>query len=156
MMRICICASTLIFHREALLFIWHEKLNVWMYPGGHVEKNESPDVAARRETLEETGIRVELYEPGFKAREAIKGKGAAELLRPFKIIYEKVHYPKEDHEHFDMVYIAFPNKGDISGLGSGESKRFMWVGREGIPELDTYDNVKEVALDALTALASGD
>ncbi len=156
MKKICICASTLVFHRHELLFIWHEKLKVWMYPGGHVEQNESPDVAARRETLEETGIEVELYEPGFGSRKTIRGKEAVELQRPFKIIYENVHYPTEDHEHFDMVYIAFPSKGDISGIGSGETKKFRWIGKGEIQKLNTFDNVKAAAFDAFEAVEDVD
>lgn len=33
-------------------------LKHWTFPGGHVEKNETPTQAAIRETLEETGISV--------------------------------------------------------------------------------------------------
>lgn len=32
----------------------------WMLPGGRVERNETPDAAAARETLEETGIEVRI------------------------------------------------------------------------------------------------
>ena len=34
---------------------YHKKSNKWDYVGGHVEKGESPLVAAKRELFEETG-----------------------------------------------------------------------------------------------------
>ena len=38
----------------------HRKLEMWLPPGGHIERDELPDDAAVREVWEETGIRVVL------------------------------------------------------------------------------------------------
>ena len=45
--------------RRSILLVYHERLERWLQPGGHVEP-EDPSViaAARREVLEETGIQV--------------------------------------------------------------------------------------------------
>jgi 8-oxo-dGTP pyrophosphatase MutT (NUDIX family) len=44
---------------EAVLIIWHERLQRWLQPGGHVEAGDpDPLGAARREVLEETGVDV--------------------------------------------------------------------------------------------------
>jgi len=37
-----------------VLLIRHERLGVWLYPGGHVEPNETPREAAEREFREES------------------------------------------------------------------------------------------------------
>ncbi len=37
------------------IFVRHRERTTWEIPGGHIEKGESPDEAARRELAEETG-----------------------------------------------------------------------------------------------------
>ena len=48
--------SDVLFLRRAERDEWN---GIWWLPGGKVEPGESPDAAARRELLEETGYRVE-------------------------------------------------------------------------------------------------
>ena len=36
-------ASALIIDNGKVLLLHHKKLGVWLYPGGHIEKNETPD-----------------------------------------------------------------------------------------------------------------
>jgi len=40
---------------ENWLYVRHHKRDTWEIPGGHVEENETPDDAAGRELIEETG-----------------------------------------------------------------------------------------------------
>jgi 8-oxo-dGTP diphosphatase len=37
------------------LYVRHQKRKTWEIPGGHIEKDETPDEAASRELMEETG-----------------------------------------------------------------------------------------------------
>jgi 8-oxo-dGTP diphosphatase len=37
------------------LYVRHNKRDTWEIPGGHIEKDETPDEAAGRELIEETG-----------------------------------------------------------------------------------------------------
>ena len=50
-------STTFVLHpkENKILLHWHNKVNAWLPPGGHVEDNETPVDTARRETLEETG-----------------------------------------------------------------------------------------------------
>ena len=46
--------------KEAILLHWHEKVCAWLPPGGHIERDEDPVQAAKREVLEETNINIEI------------------------------------------------------------------------------------------------
>ena len=61
-----ITASALVLNssRDAVLLVYHERLERWLQPGGHVEASDGSVVdAARREVVEETGIRVDDLDP---------------------------------------------------------------------------------------------
>ena len=49
--------AVFVVHAGRVLLHYHRKLGRWLPPGGHIEDNELPDDAARREVLEETGWR---------------------------------------------------------------------------------------------------
>lgn len=91
-----------------VLLIYHQKLQKWLPPGGHIEPNELPHEAACRECLEETGIAVEaLSSPGlFKG--SISRWNAISLPQPYVMLLENIpawedHPP---HQHIDLVYIV--------------------------------------------------
>jgi len=46
--------------RQNILLIKRRDIPVWVLPGGGIEEGESPELAAQRETYEETGYRIEL------------------------------------------------------------------------------------------------
>ena len=51
-------ATVYIIEAQRTLLIYHRKLQKWLPPGGHLEANETPPEAARREALEETGMEI--------------------------------------------------------------------------------------------------
>ena len=53
-------ATTFVVQEGRTLLLRHKKLGLWLPPGGHIDPNELPDDAARREVLEESGLEVEL------------------------------------------------------------------------------------------------
>lgn len=94
--------ATFVIHQEKVLLLWHEKLQMWLPPGGHVEPNELPDEAAVREVLEETGIAVELLsQPALPPIP----DGPRQLARPEAIQLEEIG---PNHEHIDLVYFGRP------------------------------------------------
>ncbi|MGC8629259.1 MAG: NUDIX hydrolase [Candidatus Micrarchaeia archaeon] len=138
----CIVAGCIITKEGKVLLVRHKKLGVWLYPGGHVEENEQPHEAAKREAFEETGMRVRLVSCGGIK---ISAKEAKSLPMPFVILLEHVPYKTGAHSHFDLVYVARPIGGKAT-LNKKESTSIGWFSKEQIPRLKTFENVKEVLL----------
>ena len=53
--------DVLIVNGDAVLLRMHDKYDMWLPPGGHVELDEDFVEATIREAKEETGLDVELY-----------------------------------------------------------------------------------------------
>ena len=51
-----VVGSGIVTDGTSVLLIKHQKLGLWLQPGGHLKEQESPEGGARREISEETGI----------------------------------------------------------------------------------------------------
>lgn len=118
--------------------MYHEKLKKWLYPGGHVEINETPREAAIREFKEETGLDVEVY--GEKNN--LSTDEATEEPKPLAIMNEIVKYPNETHIHYDLIFLV--------KLKGGTLINGKWFKREEIDKIDTYSNVKKILKHAFS------
>ncbi|MCX6799315.1 MAG: NUDIX domain-containing protein [Candidatus Diapherotrites archaeon] len=63
------------------LLIKHKKLGKWLPPGGHMEKNETPDDALQRELMEELGIKIRILN---RHDLPIKGRAVLQLALPIR------------------------------------------------------------------------
>jgi 8-oxo-dGTP pyrophosphatase MutT (NUDIX family) len=102
-----VCGGRVLLH-------WHRKLGRWLPPGGHIEAGELPDEAARRETLEETGVEVELVDGAASAAGGSGGdaaEGPRRLTQPLGIQLEDI---APHHQHVDLIYAARPRAGTSS------------------------------------------
>jgi 8-oxo-dGTP pyrophosphatase MutT (NUDIX family) len=89
--------------RGRVLLHEHAALGRWLPCGGHVEPLETPDDAALREVLEESGVAITLLgEPPISA------PGPRQLARPRGVQLESIG---PGHEHIDLVYLARPEAG---------------------------------------------
>ncbi len=50
-------SAVILDDEDRVLLVHHNKIGLWLYPGGHIDPNEDPAQAALREVAEETGIR---------------------------------------------------------------------------------------------------
>ena len=137
-------AGAFIIKDQSILFLKHKKYDVWLQPGGHVEERETPDEAAVRETLEETGLKVEIIED-FKPDTSFENK-SEDLPKPFNI---NLHQIEEGHWHLDFQYLARPLDEVIEKEYSDEDMK--WFSREDLEDenLNMPENARKTGLKAL-------
>ncbi len=121
-------ASALIEHQGRFLLLYHQKLGMWLYPGGHIEANEEPQDALIREIEEETELSVSILSCGLSGGVplALPMDTVSELETPLTILCERI--PEKDgghHWHIDMIYLCSAQTTDLSKL-DGRSD-IKWV-----------------------------
>lgn len=109
------CVTVYIVKDNKVLLIDHKKLGKWLPAGGHVEPNESPEDAAKRESEEETGLDIDLI-----PRDELSTAWGVQR-----------NILNEEHEHFDIIYCAKPQKGEIL-LNERETNGIQWFSLEEI------------------------
>ncbi len=133
---------------DKVLLVYHKKLNVWIYPGGHIEANETPDEAVIREVKEETGLDVEIIgdlETSLNDKEA----DVTVLHNPYAILCERIK-AKEEHYHIDMVYACKITSGQKLLYNKNESKGIGFFGINDIETIPLFPNFKNLLSKFLT------
>ena len=90
-----------VVYKNKVLLRLHDKYNLWLSVGGHIELDEDPNQAAVREVFEEVALKVKLYD-GLKP-EIEKMDNYQELIPPFFLNRHRIN---EKHEHVTMTYFA--------------------------------------------------
>lgn len=128
------------------LFMLHPKFHKWLPPGGHIEENETPEEAARREIAEETGVnKVKFILPDNKP--SFIDNRTEMLLRPHFMMSQLI---ETDHYHLDMIFFAIT---DEQSYKSPEDHTLRWFTfKEVKEEQNIFDNVKNLALYAFENL----
>lgn len=96
-MKIDLTVAGYLFHKGKLLLVHHKKLGIWIPCGGHIEPNETPDQAIKREFKEELNLDITLDDYKEIPKE---GNITEECAVPF---YCNVHNVG-DHEHYCLFY----------------------------------------------------
>jgi 8-oxo-dGTP pyrophosphatase MutT (NUDIX family) len=107
-----------VVHEDKILLIHHRNLNKWLPLGGHIELDEDPETAARREAKEESGLDVEL----LGERPPTTGPGTRALIAPR---FLDIHRISSSHEHIGMIYWARPKNGTLT-LAPAEHHDIRW------------------------------
>lgn len=133
-------ATGIVFNPQGkVLMIKHRKLKVWLPPGGHIDANELPHEACKREVFEETGVTVEVL-----SASASVGIGheahCQELPTPFVILLEDIE-KNGTHNHIDMVYICRTTGDDALQQNQQETEGIGWFTPAEVAKLDTFNNV---------------
>lgn len=129
-----------LIHQDNVLLHKHQKLGKWLPPGGHLEADETPVEAARREVKEETGL--DLI---FLTQENLKvdAYNAVSFPRPFLCLLENI--PEKNnvpaHKHIDLIYVAKP-VGNLENI----PQEFVWLSYDQVLEIqeDIFPDTKEM------------
>jgi 8-oxo-dGTP diphosphatase len=130
-------ASALIIHNNKVLLIYHKKLNVWLYPGGHIEENENPDETLLREVKEETGIEIEIISSKDDTLSNQK-KDVSSLHLPYAFLCELVG----DHYHNDLIYKCKIKGSRKLKYDENESSGIGFFDIQEIEKLQLFDNFR--------------
>lgn len=126
----CVTVYPIDKHKR-LLMINHKKLGVWLPPGGKVDNNETPDEAAVRECLEETGVKIKLLGNKPSIKEG--------LITPLGIQCNQIE--KGIRDHIDIIYAATPIENAEINFSEREAYGCKWFSQEEIKKLKTFDSV---------------
>ena len=112
-----ITASGLVLFQNKILLIFHNKLQKYIQPGGHCDEEDFSILdVAKREVLEETGLRTEIY-----------GKKFSEpLYIDSHKIPENEKKGEQEHFHHDFLFLLKPLTEKVL-LDKTEVSDYRWV-----------------------------
>jgi len=101
-----VTASAFVVSSRGVILHRHKRLGIWVQPGGHVDSGETPEDAALRETIEETGL-------------------AVRHVEPVQLFHVDVHPGPRAHTHYDLRYVLVAAPSDPSPPAH-ESPEVYW------------------------------
>jgi len=138
-------ATVYVVNDGAVVLHEHEKLDMWLPPGGHIDRDELPHEAATRETREEIGLDVELIAP----QDSLDSSTATSIPKPQHFLLEDIDVCDGEigHQHIDFVYYGSAPTREIDPA-PGEAPADAW---EWFTETELEENGKLFADDVQEA-----
>jgi 8-oxo-dGTP pyrophosphatase MutT (NUDIX family) len=121
----------------------HDKLDMWLPPGGHIDRDETPHGAARREVREELGLDVDLVAP----QDRIASPTVESIPRAQHFLLEDINTCGDHvgHQHIDFVFYGQVDSRDITPE-PGEQPATDW---EWLDPTDLRDRADELEPDVV-------
>jgi 8-oxo-dGTP pyrophosphatase MutT (NUDIX family) len=136
-------ATVYVVHDGATALHKHAKLDMWLPPGGHIDRDELPHETAVREVEEEIGM-----EPALIASVAdIETAVAHSIPQPqqFLLFDVDVYEGEVAHQHIDFVYYGSVDHRDIIPQ-AGEAPADDW---EWFTSADLRENRERLESDVV-------
>ncbi len=130
-------ASAFIVESNKVLLVYHKKLDVWLYSGGHIEENENPDEALLREVKEETGLDIEIISNKDEYL-SDKKNDVKSLHLPYVFLCELVG----DHYHNDLIYLCKIKEKAKLKFNENESSGIGFFSYDEIKNMKLFDNFR--------------
>lgn len=142
--------SIFIVYKDKVLLHLHRKAKKMLPLGGHIELNELPEEACIREAQEESGLKINLYNPiNMQLKNGCELVGEKLLLNPIHTIFGQI---TPEHYHIDFVYYATTESFETIP-GYGESNLFKWYNKEDLKNAKgIQENILIMANEALELL----
>jgi 8-oxo-dGTP pyrophosphatase MutT (NUDIX family) len=147
-------ATTFVVHDGATLLHDHDRLDMWLPPGGHLERDERPREAARREVREETGLAADLLEP---ETDVVPDFGRELPPAEHVMLYDVDRLGDAvAHQHVDFVYYGVVEDRALNpDDGEAVSERWEWFNRDDLRAHDGLtDEVVALGREAIERVAS--
>ncbi|HKX33179.1 MAG TPA: NUDIX domain-containing protein [Blastocatellia bacterium] len=145
--------SAIIIDGSKILLVKHKKLDLWLYPGGHLEKFEDPIQGLKREIEEEVGQEIKILSVPSSP---LTGSGVEFLPLPFAILSEKIAAGTEkEHIHIDLIYLCRAFQSTVSP-NLKETDGANWFSLEEIRSLrvpDEFPALIEAGMEAASHLS---
>lgn len=141
----CHTVNAWTLYQEKVLMVKHKKLGIWLAPGGHVEENELPHLAAEREFEEESGVKVQVISA---VPLEIQAQNAEFLPLPFYCNLHEVNKPRGTsfcEQHYSWGF--FVKVLDASGLHDLDDgvEGVAWFDQAEIETLETSADIRKEA-----------
>lgn len=137
-------ATTFVVEERRTLLLWHNKIHAWLPPGGHIETNELPEQAARREVLEETGLQIEFIAPIDMED---KLGDVSVLRRPVCILLEHI---EPDHQHIDFIYYGRVTGGRLV-IDERAASDCRWCNLDDLEDPEIPVDIRSLGRNAIAA-----
>ena len=138
-------ATTFVVHRGKTILHLHRSLKMWLPPGGHIDRDELPHIAALREVKEETGLDVELIHEA----PTIHSDNAQELPGPRHLLLENIN---PFHQHIDMIYFAKATSFKVTP-DLGESLDLRWFTAEDLESEEVENDIRLLGQEAIQTIS---
>lgn len=131
---------------KKVLVVYHKNFGEWLFPGGHIKSDETPDQAAEREFFEEAGLTVKVI---GKRQNFDSENGSESLILPFHIDLHTINQGGcEQHVTF-CYWVKIQDPMEKIVLEEGEVTAYRWVGLENLVAIELISNVKKIVLYAI-------
>lgn len=122
-------------NEKKFLVLFHNDLNMYLYPGGHIDGNDkNPLYSSRREILEETGLS-ELEQLKISENELI----------PIDIDVHKINYNERlnlpEHYHFEFRYLFMIDGIFDIEIDHDELSDYKWIDIEELKNDVNYGKI---------------
>ncbi len=115
-----VTGSGIVVHEGKMLLIFHNKLQMFLQPGGHWESGDESIIAcASREVEEETGLKVELH--SWHAQ-----NGNIPINIDIHEIPVNLRKQETAHWHHDHLFLFVPTNPDNITLQAEEVSDYRW------------------------------
>lgn len=136
---------------DKVLLVWHKATGTLMFPGGHIDQDESPIEAALREVYEETGLKAQPLGPALDLPGMTWQPSpwiTAVIPAPAKP--DRPGKPAEPaHSHIDLLFVGTADSQEPPKPMLSEVSYARWVPVTKLASLDTRAEVGLLSWGAL-------